>query len=275
MLHRFIRFLAYKDPKLKYKLAVAHRKDSPYEFIRKIIGATVMFSCFVFIIIFLLTGNLEMPFYQKMLMMVGGFIFSLPLWFRFHYLSLEADIKKREGDINKEVIFAGRFLLIKLDSGIPLFNALIEGSKSYGVSAKYFKEIVDDINLGTPIEEALDNAMKYTPSEKFKKILFQINNALKLGIDVTTSLKSILDELMAEQNAEIKRYGKKLNSVAMFYMMIAIVVPSLGMTMLVVIMSFLSIDIGTFGYTLICVLLSFIQIVFISTFRSIRPNVNI
>ena len=90
-----------------------------------------------------------------------------------------------------------------------MLNALIEGSQSYGVSSKYFKEIVDDINLGTPIEKALDNAVKYSPSEKFRKILFQINTALKVGIDVAIPLNNVIEEITEEQLTEIRRYGKK------------------------------------------------------------------
>jgi flagellar protein FlaJ len=272
---QIIRYLAHADKDLKKKLKMAHIKKTPEEYIKKLINGAITYALFLAVIAFFPMGRSEIPQEQQFLILLAVFVVALPLCYKYMALSLDAEIKKREGDINKEVIFAGRFLLVKLESGMPLFNALIEGSKSYGVASKYFKEIVDEINLGTPIEDALENAMRFTPSDKFKKILFQINNALKLGIDVTTSLKSILKELVAEQNSEIKAYGKKLSSVAMFYMLGAIVVPSLGMMMLVVVTSFIGIDLGLVGYTLICILLAFVQMVFISTFRSIRPNVNL
>ena len=77
------------------------------------------------------------------------------------------------------------------------------------------------------MEEALEKACNTTPSKKFKKILFQINNALKIGVDVSVSLESTLEEISQEQLVEIQRYGKKLNSMTMFYMLLAIVAPSL------------------------------------------------
>lgn len=274
-MNAFIRFLIHRTPDLKKKLKIAHVKKTPEKYIEKILLGTLVYAIMLTILAFFFVSKSQLPDTMQWIVLGMTFIIGLPLCYKYLALSLDADIKKREGDINKEVIFAGRFLLIKLESGMPLFNALIEGSRSYGVSAKYFKEIVDDINLGTPIEEALENAMKYTPSLKFKKILFQINNALKLGIDVTTSLKAILDELSSEQQAEIKAYGKKLSSVAMFYMLVAIVMPSLGMTILVVVASFLSMDFGFMGYSVIIVFLALIQMVFLSIFRSIRPNVNL
>ena len=59
--------------------------------------------------------------------------------------------------------------------------------------------------------------MIYSPSEKMKRILFHVNNALRLGIDVTGPLSSVLGEITKEQELEIKRYGKKLNTVIIFY----------------------------------------------------------
>jgi pilus assembly protein TadC len=155
-----------------------------------------------------------------------------------------------------------------------LFNALIEVSQSQGVAAKYFKEIVDDINFGTPIEQALNNAMEGSPSKYFKKVLFQINNALKVGIDVTQNLDIVLKEIEEEQQLEIERYGKKMNSMALFYMLLAIIMPSLGMTMFVVVTSLLSIDIGWPIYIVILVLIAILQLFFVFLFKQIRPSVN-
>ena len=166
-------------------------------------------------------------------------------------------------------------MLIKLNSGRPLLNALIETSKGYGVGSKYIKEIVDDIETGNPIEKALEKAMTYSPSEKFRKILFQVNNALKLGIDVTKPLESVIEEITNEQEIEVKRYGRKLNSVVIFYMLLAIVIPSIGMTMFIVIASFINFPIDFKEFLVVIFFIVIIQLVFISAFRAIRPQVNL
>ncbi len=270
-----ISYLVHHKPGLKKKLHMAHIKKSPEEYMKQIVSASFLYSALFGVIAFFFVGKQPWNPIFILLTVVAVFILSLPLCYAYISLGLDAEIKKREGDINKEVIFAGRFLLVKLESGMPIFNALIEGSKSYGVSAKYFKEIVDDINVGTPIEEALDNAMEFTPSDKFRKILFHINNALKLGIDVSSSLRSVIDELVSQEKSEIKAYSKKLSSVAMFYMLGAIVLPSLGMTMFVVVLSFLSINLPPIVYAFICMLIGLLQFFFITVFRGIRPNVNL
>ena len=187
----------------------------------------------------------------------------------------DVKIRRREIEIDKEVLFAGRFLLVKIGSGMPLINSLVEASKSYGVASSYFKEIVKDIETGSPMEEALERAMTYCPSKKFQKILFQITNALKIGIDVTKSLEAVLDQITNEQLLEIKKYGKKLNSVTLFYMLLAVVLPSLGMTMLIVLISFSPITIDLTLFIVILFFLAIIQFFFITIFRTIRPKVNI
>jgi pilus assembly protein TadC len=184
---------------------------------------------------------------------------------------VKAKIKKREREIDREVLFVGRYLLVKLYSGRPLLNALVETASSRGIAAKYIKEVVDDIGTGSTIEEALNNAMIYSPSDKLRKILFQINNALQLGIDVTGPLESVLEEITKELELEIKKYGKKLNTLVIFYMLAAVIVPSLGVAMFIVISSFLNFPITLRGLLILVFFIVVLQFVFMTLFRSIRP----
>lgn len=196
-------------------------------------------------------------------------------YFYFFLKSPKNIINKRKRELDQEVLFAGRFLLVKVNAGKPLLNALIEGSQSYGVASKYFKEIVDDINLGTPLEKALENAVKYSPSDKFRRILFQINTALKVGIDVSIPLINVLEEITAEQLTEIQRYGKKLNSLALFYMLLAIVLPSIGMAIFVVVGGLLGLPIDRSVFLVVIGTIVIIQLVFISIFKTTRLSVNL
>ncbi len=196
-------------------------------------------------------------------------------YFLFFMMSPKNIISKRKRELDQEVLFAGRFLLVKVHSGRPLLNALIEGSQSYGIASKYFKEIVEDINLGTPIEKALDNAVKYSPSDKYRRILFQISTALKVGIDVSIPLSNAIDEITAEQLTEIQRYGKKLNSLALFYMLLAIVLPSIGMAIFVVVGGLLGLPIERNLFLVVTGALVIVQLIFVSIFKASRLSVNL
>lgn len=266
-----VRYVGRKLPYLKHQLLEAHMSISAQEFIARMLRISFIYAFMLsFMAIFPLqkagmNPALALLAFPFLFIMLFGMQKNIPL----------AVIRKRAREMDNEALFAGRYLLIKLSSGRPLFNALIDASNSYGVASKFFKEVVDDITFGTPIEQALENAQNLSPSRSFQKILFQINNALRVGIDVTRSLESTLKEIESEQEIEIERYGKKLSTVAMFYMLAAIVIPSLGLTIFVVVASLLNFALNFAIYATLLVFIITIQLIFISVFKKIRPTVNI
>jgi len=246
-------------------------KEEPEKFLKKTFMSSLFVSVTFLVLLFMVFDKMKIPLLS--LLVIIPVIFALVF-----FVLIQAPrviIRKREREINKEVLFAGRYLLVKLDSGIPLFNSLIDASNSYGIAAKYFKEIVDDINMGNPIEYALENARENSPSHYFKLVLSELITSLKTGVDVSIPLRSIIQQITIEQTLEIKEYGKKLNAFMMLYMVLATVMPSLGMTMFIVFAGFMGLDVGaTFiGIALFC--LTFIQFMFLTVLRSIRPMVNL
>jgi flagellar protein FlaJ len=263
--------IAARMPDLHDKLHSAGMHAKPAEFVGESLKKGFMMALMMSILsIFLILKN-ELPIPLVILV----FIVSFAIFYYLMLKRLDMSMNKREREIDKDVLFAGRFILVKLNSGKPLINALFEASESYGIAGGYFKEIVEDIKLGTPLESALQNAHKTTPSKKFKKILFQINNSLKIGVDVTDSLESVLQEIAQEQLIEIQRYGKKLNSLIMFYLMIAIVVPSLGITLFSIVASMMAIKIDLAVFFVIIFFLALVQLMFIGMIKGMRPNLNI
>ncbi len=267
----FFKELANRHPMLKRQLIIAHIDKSPEEFVKQSLIVAFLLSACASVGVFLLVLSMEFPPW----VIVPVFGLLIFLFYELLLRSPEVERRKRAKEIDKDVLFAGRFLLIKLNSGKPLMNAIVDASNSYGVANHYFKEIVRDIELGTPLEEALEKASRYSPSEKMRRILFQISNALKIGVDVTSFLEAILDEIAQDQLIEIQKYGRKLSGLTMFYMLLAIVIPSLGITMFITITSLVSIQ-ADFGLLLVFLFgLVVVEFVFISIFKSIRPTVNI
>ncbi len=269
MIHRLMTFF----PRLPTELRMAHMNVRPEEFVTKTLKGALTFSLGLSLFAFFMFQMLKKPLIYV--------LFAFPALFLLLFLILmkrpTTKIEKRKRDLDREVLFAGRFLLVKIHSGSPLLSALLEASRSYGIASKYFKELVDDINMGTSIEKALDNAMKFSPSQKFRKILFQISNAIKIGIDVSEPLSNTLDEISHEQMVEIERYGKKLNSLSIFYMLIAVVIPSIGVAMFAVIGSLLGLgnQVAEAIFYIILSLLVIIQFAFIMIFKSARLTVNL
>lgn len=266
-----IKQIARKFPKLKEQLRTAHIKIRPDIFVKKTLQLSGMFAVAIAVLGFFFFSVAGI----SILLILPIAIIAFAGFFMLFINSPKQRIAKRKRELDREVLFAGRFLLVKVHAGRPLLNALMEGAQSFGVASKYFKELVDDINMGTPIEEALDNAVKYSPSDKFRRIIFQLHSAIKVGIDVSIPLESVLEEITHEQMADIQKYGKKLNSLALFYMLLAIVMPSLGMAMLVVIGGLLGLPIDRNIFLITIFFLMIIQFIFIAIFKTTRLSVNL
>lgn len=267
----FISALANRYPLLKKQLRMARINKTPEEAIRSAVKTSLIYGLGFSVLGFMFIDSMGYSLFWIPLLI----IVSLAGFFKFSLLKIRGNILSRKKDIDKDVLFAGRYLLVKLNSGQPLMNALVEASNSQGVANEYFKEIVRDIKTGKPIEQALTEASEYSPSEKFKKILFQISNALKIGIDVTEFLEATLEEIADEQIIEIQRYGKKLSSVTLFYMLVGIVFPCLGFTIFIVIAGLANIATDLLFFGGLLMLLTMIQFMFIIIYKSIRPNINI
>jgi flagellar protein FlaJ len=106
-------------------------------------------------------------------------------------------------------------------------------------------------------------------------VLWQILNSLRTGADISKSLSNILDQIAREQIIEVKEYGRKLNPLAMFFMVVAIILPSLGITMFIVLTTFISVNIDLAALLAIALVLGFIQFMFFSMIKSSRPAVEL
>jgi pilus assembly protein TadC len=258
-------------PDMKDRLISAGINKKPEEYVQGCLKNAFVMSLLLSILLTFYLLKLK-----KSIFLIVPIFLVIFAFFLFIFIKrVDITIAKREREIDRDVLFAGRFLLVKLNSGRPLINSIMDASNSYGVASKFFREIVKDIELGTPMEDALQKAYKHSPSRRFRKILFQINNALKIGVDVSVPLEATLEEIADEQLVEIQRYGKKLNSLTMFYMLVAIVVPSLGITLFSVVATMVAIKVDMSLLILVIFFLVIVQMLFISFFKSLRPNLNI
>lgn len=258
-------------PHLQKELRMANIKTPPAQVLNRGIRNGLLYGAGMAVGSFFILSRARM----SLALMLPAFIIFFLFFFMLEPLKVKSAISRRRREIDREVIFIGRYLLIKLYSGRPLLNALTEIAQSRGVTAAYVREIVHDINTGTPIEDALKDAVAYCPSEKFARILFQLNNALKIGVDVTKPLESLLQTLTKGEEIELQRYGKKLNTVVIFYMVAAIVIPSLGISLFMVITNFINLPVTLNGLLAISFFVVVLQFIFISLFRGIRPDIDL
>jgi len=258
-------------PQLPKKLIVANIGSSPSNYLKNSVIDSFIKSTLVALATVFFLIKLNKSFIFAILI----FIASVFIFFKLNLLNVDKSISIRKKAIDGESIYAGRYMLLKLYSGTPLLNALIEQSKGEGAASKYIKEIVDDINSGSSIEESLDNAITYCPSDKFRKILFYIGNAIKYGVDVTGPLESAINQIIEEKMIEVERYGKKMNSFVIFYMLLGVVMPSLGITMLMVISGFIGINFDKTMLFIMNFLILASQLIFLILIKGRAPSIDI
>lgn len=261
--------LAKTAPSLKAKLKQAGLNYTPEEFIKRTFLSAFYMTTGLVVSVFLILAKFNL---------LKGVLFVFPplLFFvMFSYMMRlpEVKISKKEKEVSKEIVFAGRFLVIELESGVPLFNAMVNISKNYQVIGKYFREITDKISLGTSIEDALNEAVEYSPSDDLRRILWQIINSIRTGSNITKSLSAVLEQISKEQAIQVNQYGKKLTPLAMFYMMVSVIIPSLGVTMLVILSSFLHFELSLTILIILAVMIGLVQLFFISLIRFSRPAI--
>ena len=205
--------------------------------------------------------------------LIGSIFFFISFYFLIFYPKLTS--RKRVKELEKNLLFALRHILIEIKSGIPLFDSMVGVSRGYGELSDEFMKIVKNIHAGKSQVESLNNASERNPSLYFRRALWQIVNAIKAGSDIGDTLEIITDDLSDKQINEIKSYGQELNPWTMMYMIIAVIAPSLGVTFLIILSSFSGITIPKIIFPAILVGLFLFQIFFIGFVKSKRPSIAI
>jgi len=266
-------------PSLFLELKQARLDFRPREYI------AIALFCFIFYfsIIFFLLFFLGLIVYKTLPAMLSTSYFYISLaialvfsGFVFYYLITYPKLLtlRKIKSLEKDLLFALRHLLVQIRSGVPLFNSLVSVSTAdYGLISDEFKIAVKEIHGGVPEVEALDNMAFRNPSLHFRRVIWQIVNAMRAGSDIGETLKEIVNNLANEQRIEIRRYGAQLNPMALIYMMSAVIIPSLGITFLIVLSSFIGFTILPLDFALYGILafLVFFQFMFMGLVKTRRP----
>jgi len=231
----------------------------------------LIFSALINGFLLLIFIRLGLPLYH----LVWSFL--IVFFFAFKLISLIPvfTLNSKKAFLESDLLYSARHLLLSLESGISLINSLEGVSKLGTNSSKYFKQLVFDISMGMPLDDAIDKAIEYSPSKLYTNLLEQIETSMKTGTDLKDTLNNTIEDITHQHFIEIKEYGKKLNPMSMFYMIIGTILPSLGTAMLVVASSFLSgafiIDLKVLLFISFLVLV--VQLFFILAFRALKPAV--
>ncbi len=199
-------------------------------------------------------------------------VISFMLFLTFAYQP-QIRAKRYARNLEKNLPYALRHMLIEVSSGISLYQAMVSVSEDYEEASEEFQKIVSDIQGGKPQVEALEDSIARNQSQMYRRTQWQLINSLKSGTSVTVTLDSLVNTIIQEQKLQVQNYSKDLNPFILMYLMLAVIFPSLGVTLMIVLSSFTGFEISTtIFYGIIGGLILF-QLFFLNTIKSRRPEV--
>jgi pilus assembly protein TadC len=261
--------IAKSNPSLKLDLFQAEIPMHPKVY-ASIIALTTTFYFFVMTPVIFLVGYLARGKPDFLLPLAVGGIFSAFVFFyllRYPKFVAFRRIKKLEKDLLNSL----QHILIEIKAGVPLFNAMIGITEGYGEVSDEFRIVVKEINAGIAEIKALERASLRNPSLHFRRSLWQITNAMKAGSDVASALEAIVSNLTQEQIIAIRRYGQELSPFTLMYMLVAVIMPTLGITFLIILSSFAGLKIPDFTFPMILLVLTVFQYFYIGIIKTKRP----
>jgi pilus assembly protein TadC len=253
-------------------LMQAEMSYSPEEYLGLLCLYTIIVSVVTIVcstLILFIGGNLTLK--SIPIPLVLALLFSVGAYGYFsNYPKLLVDKKTR--NIERVLLYAMRHFLIKIKSGMPIYESLIGIAQGpYGSISSEFQRTIKQINSGIAEEDALEKLALRNPSFHFRRTIWQIANSVRAGSDFVPVLEGIVSTLAWEQRTAVRRFGSELNTVALMYLMTTIIFPALTVTFLIVLGSFAGISVPQFIFILVIMVVMLFQFFFINFVKVRRP----
>jgi pilus assembly protein TadC len=257
--------------RLQRELVLADMDITPKAFLRLCTVPSGIFAlCLSLLTFFILKGS----GYQWTAILVFAVCFGV--FMLLCSMIPKSNAARIERAIEADIFVPSRMLVTLLESGNSLVSSFDRVSKTRTVSGRYFGKIAAEIYLGKNLDQAIIDAMEYTPSRSFRRVLEPIRNSMRTGAAIEQNLLSTLEDLTAEKVVEIERYEKRLGPISMFYMIFGTIVPTIGVVALIILVSVAGISVTFFPLLAILLVgIVVMQIIFLKLFQSVRPLVKL
>jgi flagellar protein FlaJ len=265
--------LSALNPYLPQKLAEAEIPLKDREYLSIAIFSSIYWFTVLFSILTFLPALVGKNFINVSLPL--SLLVALIAFFYINFYPNLVALRKSK-DIDRNLLFVVRHLYVQVRSGVSLFDAMVAVSKEdYGIISKEFERTVKEISTGKEQTSVLEEMALRVSNTGFKRILWQIVNSLKSGADISKVLSVTASELSQEQRVKIRKYGSQLSPYALMYLMFTIILPTLGISFLLILSSFSGVQISEVFFFLIWGVVVLFQIMFIGMIKSSRPSVEV
>jgi len=263
----------FAGQKLRYQMKVAEINLDAREYV----AITFFTAFFNFTISFVLLFIVSLRFVP----LLDGFLLSLAFsgfifFMVFMYLMMlpRAKMKKKIYDLERNLLHAVRHIYVMIKSGVPIFDSFVSVANSnYGGVSKEFAKIVNRVNSGDSLEKTLEDSSINNPSPFFRRVMWQITNGIESGADIADVMDSTIDYLSNEQRIAIRKYGAQLNPMTLMFMMFAVIIPTLGITFLIVLSTISGLNVTENMLWSLMIVVVVFQFMFLGMMKSRRPSI--
>ncbi|MFP4403567.1 MAG: type II secretion system F family protein [Candidatus Woesearchaeota archaeon] len=269
-------FLNKIFPDTKFALKTTNLKYKTDEFFTHMFFNSILWFIFISIFLFSLLIILEARSFIESIYFalgLGFFLFFIILLVTIRYPSIIAGKKTEE--IEKNLVFALKDLLLQVSAGKPLFDSMVAVSKAnYGQVSLEFDKTAKNVQSGMSMEKALEEMVLRNNSDFLKRTVWQILNVIKSGSNLKTALKIVIDDMLSNHKDKIKGYAQELNMWSLIYMLFAVAIPTIGSTVMLILTSFSGGGLNEITFITFGVMCLFVQIIIIGLIQSRRPAIN-
>ncbi len=270
---KFVNFLNTNDFKNNFKKSKLKVKPVIYLSFSLINSAlyTIIFSL-LFTLLLLTQNNVLSSIINGLLI---GFLLGIVTMIIFiFYPKIIAN--KISDAIDSELMFALEDMLVQVRANVNLYKAMINViENNYPFVKDEFQEVVDDVESGDSMVKALKKLALNTNSSFMKRTAWQLMNSIKSGSDIQLALKSLINELNIYYHSLIKNYTKELNVLTLIYLTLAVVAPTIGITVMIILSSFGGLVLTKELLTTIIIALGLLQPIIVGFINSRRPLIKI
>ncbi|MCX8197103.1 MAG: type II secretion system F family protein [Candidatus Micrarchaeota archaeon] len=230
-----VKILAFY-PSLRYDLRSIGIEAPPEYYCGLAFVSTFIWSLLITLFVGIISSlNQTMLLPVRILTIFLSFSISFLFFMVLHLAFPRIIAKSIAAKIDHELIFAMRDMLIQVNSGIPLFNAIENiGNSNYKYVGPAFREVATNVKGGSSLLEELENMAIRTQSVYLKKVSWQLVTAIRAGANLSSTLRSIVKLLVDYQFSLFKSFNAELNFIILIYLMVAAVLPTIGTTVLVI-----------------------------------------
>ncbi len=182
---------------------------------------------------------------------------------------------KKLKSIECNLLPALRDFKVQYNAGLSIFDALKSIAKGgYGDISELFENAVKQISTGRSQVDVFKKMAAENPSLLLRRALWQISNGLVAGGDISRILEEITRSLSEEKLNQIIRFGSKMKPAGMIYVVLAVVLPALAVTFLIILSNFLNINPKTIitSLSMIIFFIVLMQLLFFQLIKARRGN---